>query len=472
MEDYSVNVISNATPPAADFSADKTSPFTGETVTFTDLSTGSPNSWSWSFNPSTISYTGGTAANSQNPQVIFNANGYYTVSLIATNSNGSDTETKTDYIQVFDPPPCSYCSAGGATGDEEWITNVTFNTIDNSSTAATGYTDYTSISTDVLPAEMYNVSVSSGSVGSWTENYWVFFDWNQDCDFDDANESFDLGQTTGAGTLNTDITIPPGASEGPTRMRVILKYLEDPGSCEAFGYGEVEDYTVNILPAGRELALKAFLEGPFNGTDMNPGLGDLIPLAHPFNQDPWYYSGTEVVPAIPDPNIVDWVLIDARDAASAWAAGSSSSIEMHAAFLKNDGTVVGLDGNSNPELNATISQNLYVVIWQRNHIAIMSNNALVLSGSVYNYDFSAGMNQVYGGITGHKELAPGIWGMFSGDTDRDGVVGSDDKSGLWETNAGHEGYEFTDLNLDRQTDNRDKNNYWVPNIGEGTQVPN
>jgi PKD repeat protein len=79
----------------------------GGTVNFTDLSTGSPTSWSWSF-------TGGTPATSttQNPTAIqYNTAGIYTVSLTATNSNGSDVETKLNYITVGDPPPVANFTA-------------------------------------------------------------------------------------------------------------------------------------------------------------------------------------------------------------------------------------------------------------------------------------------------------------------------------------------------------------------------
>ena len=91
--------------------------------------------------------------------------------LYVTNDVGTDSETKVDFINVID---CIYCPAEGNTGDEEWISNVLFNTIDNPSVAATGFTDYTSISTDVDPGSIHNIAVSCGSVGTWTENIWVF----------------------------------------------------------------------------------------------------------------------------------------------------------------------------------------------------------------------------------------------------------------------------------------------------------
>jgi len=93
-----------AGPPVANFTADDTTPAIGQTVNFTDASSGVPTSWAWSFSPTTISYVGSTTSGSQNPQVQFNASGYYTVTLTATNGNGSSApETKIDYILVGTP---------------------------------------------------------------------------------------------------------------------------------------------------------------------------------------------------------------------------------------------------------------------------------------------------------------------------------------------------------------------------------
>ena len=106
-EYFADNIVVTGTvsgpPKVADFSADNTTPTTGQTVNFTDLSTNTPTSWAWSFSPNTVTYVGGTNASSQNPQVPkFNAGGLYTVELTATKGNGIDTEIKTDYIDVTD----------------------------------------------------------------------------------------------------------------------------------------------------------------------------------------------------------------------------------------------------------------------------------------------------------------------------------------------------------------------------------
>ena len=80
-------------PPVAAFSGTPTSGTTPLAVTFTDQSTGSPTSWSWDFGDS------GTST-AQNPSHTYTAAGTYTVALTATNADGSDTDTKVDYITV------------------------------------------------------------------------------------------------------------------------------------------------------------------------------------------------------------------------------------------------------------------------------------------------------------------------------------------------------------------------------------
>lgn len=87
--------------PIVEFSASNQLPeSSSETVTFTDLSTNSPSSWNWSFDPATVTFVGGTSASSQNPQVQFNNPGAYTVTLTTNNTFGDDLKTKTAYIHM------------------------------------------------------------------------------------------------------------------------------------------------------------------------------------------------------------------------------------------------------------------------------------------------------------------------------------------------------------------------------------
>ncbi len=82
-------------PPVANFSATPTTVCVGQTVNFTDLSTNSPAAWTWSFQGGTP-----TTFTVQNPSVVYNTPGTYSVSLQATNGMGTDTYTVTNYITV------------------------------------------------------------------------------------------------------------------------------------------------------------------------------------------------------------------------------------------------------------------------------------------------------------------------------------------------------------------------------------
>jgi PKD repeat protein/photosystem II stability/assembly factor-like uncharacterized protein len=90
-------------PPNTDFSASTTTPCQGQFITLNDLSSNNPTSWQWSFTPNTVSFASGSTASSQNPVVSFNASGNYSVKLVSTNSFGSDSITKTNYISVGVP---------------------------------------------------------------------------------------------------------------------------------------------------------------------------------------------------------------------------------------------------------------------------------------------------------------------------------------------------------------------------------
>jgi PKD repeat protein len=89
----STQVVNVGGVPIADFVGAPTSVNVGETVTFTDKSSNSPNEWLWDFGDT-------KTLTSQNTKHAYQLKGIYTVSLTARNDNGKDTEIKTDYINV------------------------------------------------------------------------------------------------------------------------------------------------------------------------------------------------------------------------------------------------------------------------------------------------------------------------------------------------------------------------------------
>ncbi|MBQ0788769.1 MAG: T9SS type A sorting domain-containing protein, partial [Oceanihabitans sp.] len=149
----------------------------------------------------------------------------------------------------FTTTAISYCPSEGnnANDDDEWIGNVTLGDINNT-TGDNSYSDYTAMSTDLDKTLTHSISVTKSWLGStYDEGIAVWIDFNQDGDFDDANENVVSLAANDTPIVSGNITIPISALPGNTRMRVSLKYNGLATSCESFQYGEVEDYTVNII---------------------------------------------------------------------------------------------------------------------------------------------------------------------------------------------------------------------------------
>ena len=239
------------------------------------------------------------------------------------------------------------------------------------------------------------------------------------------------------------------------------------------------DYKVNTIITnsddhGRNLAVKVLSEGPYDASadEMATTVRDLglVPLSQPFNVDPWNYEGTETVAAIPA-DVVDWILIDLRDATDPSLADPTTSRAVRAFFLRKDGAIVGLDGVSAPEFNFAPASNVYAVVRHRNHIAIMSSAGLAnLSGS-YTYDFSTSVDQAYGGALGYKQIddSPLQFGMVAGNSDSDGEISVIDFD-FWATDFGLTlVYLPTDIDLDSEISVLDFDK-WATNFGTANPI--
>lgn len=140
----------------------------------------------------------------------------------------------------------NYCGSQSTNTNDEYISRVQLNTIDNSS-GPQFYSDFTNISTTLTKDSQYTITITPTWTGTiYNESYAVWIDYNRDGDFNDAGEQvFTQGNTT-APSVSGSFTIPTSAVENSTRMRVSMKYNALPTACETFTYGEVEDYTVII----------------------------------------------------------------------------------------------------------------------------------------------------------------------------------------------------------------------------------
>ncbi len=231
-------------------------------------------------------------------------------------------------------------------------------------------------------------------------------------------------------------------------------------------------FVFDTRPPGIFLTLEVYLEGPFNGTEMNTFLVQDIPNIQPYYTSPWNYTGTEEFIDIPNINIVDWILVELRETtADVTTATPSTTIAKQAAFVLKDGYVVDIHGYESLNFDVVITDSLYVVVWHRNHLGIISANALSESERIYRYDFTTSETKTYGGSSSVKELVPSIWAMISSDGNADETINILDLDNIWAPQSGENGYKSGDFNMDTQVNNIDKNDVWVPNEGKELQIP-
>lgn len=210
---------------------------------------------------------------------------------------------------------------------------------------------------------------------------------------------------------------------------------------------------VQIEAATIKLNLKVFLEGfydPITGlmtTDLNTN--GVLPLEQPFDNLFFNYFGDEVVDNQFPTLTVDWVFIELYDS-------NGLVKKRQPALLKDDGSVTDLDGNSPLVIEDLHPEEHKVAIFHRSHLGVIFKNSFnVVDGDQYNYDLTTSDSLVEGSKQ-LKEIAPGVYGLFAGDLDNNGLINTND-FGRWSQSNGLVGYKQTDLDSDGLTDTNDYN---------------
>lgn len=140
----------------------------------------------------------------------------------------------------------TYCAAGSNSCDE-FIARVQMGAIDNSSAcSAGGYADYTGLSTSVEIGASYSITVTNGKTIYPSDQCGIWIDWNQNGDFADDG-TVTVNGTPGVGPYTSNITVPHTALPGTTRIRIRILYTGAVLPCGNASFGEVEDYTLNVV---------------------------------------------------------------------------------------------------------------------------------------------------------------------------------------------------------------------------------
>lgn len=169
------------------------------------------------------------------------AAGQYTVTV--TDVNGC---TKEQNIEV-NGGTSAYCETQGNNTSFEWIEQVKFGSLVNTSGNDEGYGDYTNIHTSLNTGETYTLELVPGfASSSYSETWRVWIDWNGDGDFEDNGEIVFTSLPSNT-PVSASITIPANVTITETRMRVSMEFGNIPYPCGTFAYGEAEDYTLELI---------------------------------------------------------------------------------------------------------------------------------------------------------------------------------------------------------------------------------
>jgi len=177
---------------------------------------------------------------------------------------GGITDTTAGFLVNISNFINCYCTSNStSTGDEE-IFNVSFATLNNSSTCGTTggpgsiinqYSNYTTLpATNVLQGVNYPFGIEIGTCGGNYNNMTkIYIDYNQNGLFTDPGEEVYASPvaTIGPHVESGTVLIPITATLGTTRMRVITVETTIIGNinpCGTYSWGETEDYLININP--------------------------------------------------------------------------------------------------------------------------------------------------------------------------------------------------------------------------------
>ena len=199
--------------------------------------------------------------------------------------------------------------------------------------------------------------------------------------------------------------------------------------------------------------VKIFLEGYFDTTlnQMKSSLdtNGLIPLAQPYNSLPFDYQGAEVVVEMP-PNVIDWILVELRDPNDV-----NTIFGRRAAFLRNDGQLIGLNGGLGASFPDIQPGDYYIAVFHRSHIAVVSSTPVSLQSAQDIHDFTISETQALG--TNQLKALGGVHVMVAGDFDGNGIANQTDYD-AWKLNSSKiDMYETPDADGNGVINNKDYN---------------
>ncbi|QQS29275.1 MAG: CotH kinase family protein [Sphingobacteriales bacterium] len=242
--------------------------------------------------------------------------------------------------------------------------------------------------------------------------------------------------------VRPDLTISDGVVFGA--QQADLGYARVPNGTGNFVIQEPTFNANNDLEGpnspGVRVKAKVMLEGAYNFLTGNMTTylftNGLIPVNQPYNSAPFNYSGTESVASIPA-NVVDWVLLSVT-------SQSDGTVYRKAAFLRNDGILIDLDGSEGVVFpSGLVEGNSYLIaVSHRNHFKVIAKTTIILPNASA-YDLTSESNIEPACVT---QVAAGLFAMVAGNCQNDRAINYSDFN-ILNNQVGQNNYNIADLNL-------------------------
>lgn len=307
-----------------------------------------------------------------------------------------------------------------------------------------------------------------------------------------AADSFTIDYRIDGGSIGSDsvTNLPAGA----TQSEFLDNYIF--GSPATYNYcvfmsaptGEINTannsfcINVDVTSATQVSAnINAMLQGPLLNAPGNLMRDDLrmngsIPTTSPYADG--LTCDSSVFNITGNDAIVDWVWLELRD-----ENDNTNILADRSALIQADGDIVDVDGSSSVSFNAS-SGNYFIVVNHKNHLGIMTQNTIALSGTPVNISFSDGAETTFGSNALSTVGIPlGLYALWTGDTNGDNTIRftgtNNDSNSIKDTilaapgnilglvTYNYLGYHNTDINLDggaRFSGTNNDTNYLKDNI--------
>ncbi len=439
---------------------------TGGQISFFDYSTNEPGSWLWHFEGGSPTYS-----TEQNPTVTFDDAGSFSVSLTVANSEGTNQKQLESYIVIEEALMAPMVeSVDGSTTilnivnpDEDsciWLQETDVACADGAFVIDNYNVTYNNVGTE----DLLEMTVDLSELSSPYLNFDVAYA-RYSAGFKDAlevrvrrcgeaaqrlyyKEGSDLATVadmpapfspSSCDDWRTE-EIDLSAFEGE---KIVISFVNHGGWGNWMYLDNFEVFGNNLVQLTCRTAV--FLEGPYESGSMQSSsfLQSILPYYQPYGTQPWGYFGADNLGNFPShliDQIVDWVLLEIRD-----AADQDQLIARRAALLLSDGRILNTNGSPDVHFGTHMSGAYYLVIRHRNHLDIMSKETLAMPSDQL-YDFRSNGTSAQSGSL--KVASDGKRIMRAGDFDGNGVINFVDFNRYMNSSSMIMEYKGMDANLD------------------------